>query len=154
MPFPTRALILASAALFVAGSAWADNLTLTIGQVRRASAAGTVANVVVGDPAVADVTVIDQHSVVILGKGLGSTGILATDRAGHVLIDDQITIAGASEGGRVTVYRGAKGSDYACASRCETRDGTEGAAASADSSPAAPTPHVIAPPVTVTQSHP
>jgi hypothetical protein len=127
MPFFARILALAGAALFIAGSAEAESLSLTIGELRREPAQGTIANVVVADPAIADVTVIDQHSVVIMAKGFGTTGILATDRAGHVLIDDQVIIGAPQGEGHITLYRGVTPSNYACMPFCHALDGAGGA---------------------------
>jgi hypothetical protein len=158
MPFPTRVLALAGAVLFIAGAAEAESLTLVMGEARREPAAGAIANVVVVDPTVADVTMIDQHSVIIMGKGFGATEILATDRAGHVLIDDRVVITGPPEEGRVTLYRGAAASNYACMPRCRALDEPSPSAAAAPAAPTVsehegpPQPMAVAPPVTVNQT--
>lgn len=155
MPFCLRALALAGAALFVAGAAEAESLTLAVGEARREPVGGAIANVVVVDPTVADVTVIDRHSVIIMGKGLGSTEIMATDHAGRVLVDDLVTIGGLREDGRVTVYRGVASSDYACMPRCtpldapNSRSSTTTTASGGSEGYPAP-PMTVAPPVTTT----
>jgi Pilus formation protein N terminal region len=128
---------------------------------------GVVANVFVADPAVADVNMIDNHSVIVLGKGYGVTSILVTDQAGHTLYDGVVAVLG-SEAGRVTVYRGGAAQDYHCSSRCETMNSVAaGAPVAVGAGPAASgggsgggenAPLNVGPPVTVTQagglSHP
>jgi Flp pilus assembly secretin CpaC len=160
---------LAFATLLSAGSAFAAAITtVDLNQSRRVMLHGTAANVFVADPAVADVTMIDSHSVIMLGKGYGVTQVLVTDRAGHTLLDSVVAVVG-SDAGRVTVYRGDAAQDYHCSSRCETINGSNGAPpsavgnnsvaqASAPSSGQAPssdnTPLSVGPPVSVTQSRP
>jgi hypothetical protein len=159
-------LSLAFATLLSASQALAAAITtVDLNQSRRVMLHGTAANVFVADPAVADVTMIDAHSVIVLGKGYGVTQVLVTDHAGHTLMDSVIAVVG-SDAGRVTVYRGEAAQDYHCSSRCETINGGGATAASIgnNSVPAAPaaapasppsnegSPLNVGPPVTVTQA--
>jgi hypothetical protein len=158
-------LSLAFATLLSAGQAMAAAITtVDLNESRRVMLHGTAANVFVADPAVADVAMIDSHSVIVLGKGYGVTQVLVTDHSGHTLLDSVVAVIG-SEAGRVTVYRGQAAQDYHCSSRCETMNGG-GAVASSVGNNATPTPSSpnsttpssegpplnIGPPVTVTQA--
>ena len=119
-------LSLAFATLLGAGSAFAASITtVDLNESRRVMLHGTAANVFVGDPAVADVAMIDTHSVIVLGKGYGVTQVLVTDHAGHTLLDSVVAVVG-SDAGRVTVFRGQAAQDYHCSSRCETMNGGGG----------------------------
>jgi hypothetical protein len=159
-------LCLAFATLLSAGQALAAAITtVDLNESRRVMLHGTAANVFVADPAVADVAMIDPHSIIVLGKGYGVTQILVTDHAGHTLLDSVIAVIG-SEAGRVTVYRGETAQDYHCSSRCETMNGGGGSAPAIgnNSVPASPAPGPatqpssegaplnVGPPVTVTQA--
>jgi hypothetical protein len=105
--------------VFVAATAaQADSTVIHINQSRRILLRGAAANIIVGDPSVADVTVIDAHSVILLGKGYGATDVLVTDRAGRTLLDDHVMVA-APEGGVVTVHRGVNTAEYSCSPRCQ-----------------------------------
>lgn len=157
-------LSLAFATLLSASQALAAAITtVDLNQSRRVMLHGTAANVFVADPAVADVTMIDSHSVIVLGKGYGVTQVLVTDHSGHTLMDSVIAVVG-SDAGRVTVYRGQAAQDYHCSSRCETMNGGGGVAPSVGNNstptPSSPNPTTpssegpplnIGPPVTVTQ---
>jgi hypothetical protein len=119
-------LSMAFATLLGAGSAFAASITtVDLNESRRVMLHGTAANVFVADPAVADVTMIDTHSVIVLGKGYGVTQVLVTDHAGHTLLDSVVAVVG-SDAGRVTVFRGQAVQDYHCSSRCETMNGGGG----------------------------
>jgi hypothetical protein len=119
-------LSMAFATLLDAGSALAASITtVDLNESRRVMLHGTAANVFVADPAVADVAMIDTHSVIVLGKGYGVTQVLVTDQAGHTLLDSVVAVVG-SDAGRVTVFRGQAVQDYHCSSRCETMNGGGG----------------------------
>lgn len=109
------ALIAFSATAAVAAT---GSMTIRYKQSQRVPLGGQAANVVVSDPSVADVAILDTHSVIVLGKGYGSTDLLILDSNGHTLLDSQVTVV-APDDGRVTVYRGAATADFSCARRCQ-----------------------------------
>ena len=75
----------------VAGSAQAADLTVSMDQVRTITFANPVKTVFVGNPVIADVTVIDSKHVFLLGKNFGTTNLVALDDAGKQMVNDQIT---------------------------------------------------------------
>ena len=107
------ALITAAAPVAVAAS-----MTITQSQSRRVVLRGSAATVVVGNPAIADVTMIDAHSVIVLGRAHGVTKVLVLDHAGRTLLDTQVAVVDPSDG-RLTYYRGTVGSEFNCTPRCE-----------------------------------
>ena len=131
-----------------AGSAVArgSGMTVEVNQSRRVVLGGAIANVIVGDPTVADVVMVDAHSVVVVGKGFGMTQVMVIDHAGHALMDSRVTVV-APNAGRVTVYRGAVSTDYSCAGRCQPMATPGGAApgpaAAAASAPTATSPQSL-----------
>jgi len=131
-------IIVASVA--AASSASAESTIIHLNQSRRVMLRGTAANVIVSDPAVADVTLFDAHSVILLGKGYGATDVLVMDRAGRTLLDDHIMVA-PSDSGVVTLHRGTSAMDYSCSPRCQALAAPkEGGAASPSAGPGAGAP--------------
>ncbi|WP_304170316.1 pilus assembly protein N-terminal domain-containing protein [Phenylobacterium aquaticum] len=119
------AMIAAIAALGLASAAWADSLSVPIDQSARLVLPPGTQNVVVGNPAIADVNVLDSHNAVLLGRAYGVTNILITDARGRVLLNRQVVVAG-TQTDRVTLFKGATPGapagpeNYACAGqRCE-----------------------------------
>ncbi|MBU4434723.1 MAG: pilus assembly protein N-terminal domain-containing protein [Alphaproteobacteria bacterium] len=115
-----RRLPLALAALFALAAvpAQAEKLTVSAGQATRLTLAGPVRDVVIGDPLVADVSVVNERTLVILGKRPGVTSLLAFDAAGRPLADRQVLVS-EEGGGAITVYRGAtNAANYACGAQC------------------------------------
>ena len=102
-------------ALLVAGAARAESLSVPLDHSARLNVQG-VSSVVVGDPTIADVTVVDSHTVFVEGRSYGSTAIVATDHNGRTLFQGDITVV--RPAGGVAVYRGVLRSDFACAPDC------------------------------------
>jgi Flp pilus assembly secretin CpaC len=140
---PIQTLVLAAVALCAsaAAAAAAGSMTVELNESRRITLPGPAANVIVGNTNVADVAMVDAHSVIVLGRGYGSTQLLITDHAGHTLLDSDVSVV-SPDTGRVTLYRGAAASEYACAGRrCHALPKTAGDTSSDASAAAAAQPH-------------
>jgi hypothetical protein len=147
---PIQSLCLAGLALCAsAGAALAaagGSMTVDLNESRRVPLAGAAANVVVGDPSVADVAMVDAHSLVVIGRGYGSTQIVVTDHGGHALLASQVTVVSPNNG-RVTLTRGGISTDYSCTGgRCHpigpvpmSSGGSAGAVVASGSGASAPT---------------
>jgi Flp pilus assembly secretin CpaC len=93
------------------------DLPVAAGQASYVNLSGAVRDVVVGDPTIADVSVVNDRTLVVLGKRPGVTSLLAFGAGGRALADRQVVVS-ENGGGGVTVYRGATASNYACAAQC------------------------------------
>ncbi|MHB8285742.1 MAG: pilus assembly protein N-terminal domain-containing protein [Caulobacteraceae bacterium] len=131
---PTFASLFVFAALLVAPVA-AKALVVPINHSARLNIAGTASSVVVGNPTIADVTVVDSHTVYVMGKGYGSTDVVVLDARGRTLFTGDVTVSAA--GGTVSVYRGAVKSNVACDPGCA--ETTELAGSQKTGAAAAPT---------------
>ena len=94
----------------------------------RISLRGAAGSVIVANPEIADVTVIDSRTVYIVGKGFGNSSVIITDQMGRPLFDGEIVVT-ASQKGAVTVYKGLKPSLMVCDTVCTSEDVTGGNAA-------------------------
>jgi Flp pilus assembly secretin CpaC len=88
-------------------------LAISTGQASRITLSAPVRDLVVGDPTVADVSLVNERTLVILAKKVGATTVLAFDARGQALADRQVTVSDIPAGG-VVVQRGAKSATYAC----------------------------------------
>jgi len=98
------------------------DLSVAAGQASYVSLGGQVRDIVVGDPTVADVSVVNGRTLVVLGKRPGVTSLLAFGANGRTLTDRQVIVS-ENGGGAVTVYRGPNASNYACAAQCTRLSG-------------------------------
>ena len=112
-------------------AARAASLAVSLDQAVRLTLRSPAQDVIVGNPAIADVTVADQRHLVIVGKSYGVTNLVVVDAAGRTIFNRQLIVGAASEG-RVSVYRGPVATSYACSPTCEV-------SAASPSAPAAPT---------------
>lgn len=74
-------------------------------------------SVIVGNPQIADVTVVDANTLFITGKGYGVTEIVAVDPIGRTLFQGQVVVSAGSTGS-VRVWRGAEATEMACGASC------------------------------------
>jgi Flp pilus assembly secretin CpaC len=112
-----RIALVAVAAALAASPALAETMTVRLDQSARIRLAGPARDVVVGNPLVADVSMLDSRNVVVLGKSYGVTNLLIVDRAGRTIIDRDIVVSAPE--GSVSVFRGPAMSSYACSALCE-----------------------------------
>lgn len=121
---PTQTAIAVFVAAAMPLSALAAPLTVPIDQVRKLPYAGMAASVSPGNPTIADVNVIDQQTILVVGKHAGVTNLIVLDRAGRTLFNDRIIVSsgGGAGGETVIISRGGKTTTYACAPYCQTMD--------------------------------
>jgi hypothetical protein len=117
-----RRAVLATALLIAASPARAaDNaVALALDEVHTLTFKTPVATVYVGNPTIADVTMLDARHAFVQGKGYGRTNIVALNRDNVQVFNAHITVIGARDSGTVTLNRGAQRVTLTCAGgRCE-----------------------------------
>jgi Flp pilus assembly secretin CpaC len=117
-----RAVFALSLVLAAPSPSFADGLAIAMDEVRTVSFENPVATVYVGNPAIADINMIDARHAFVIGKGFGSTNIVALDGSGKEVSNTQIAVlsgAGSSDS-TVLLNRGTQRVTYSCtAERCE-----------------------------------
>lgn len=104
-------------AIPAAAAAQSQPLNVDIDQSTRVQLRAPAGSVIVGNPLIADVTVVDANTLFITGKGYGVTEIVAVDVLGRTVFQSQVVVT-AGDSGRVRVWRGAQATEMACASTC------------------------------------
>ncbi len=94
-------------------------------------------DIVIGNPLIADVNLIDAHTAVLIGKSYGVTSVQVFDSNGRSIYARQIVVSSADDN-RVSYFRGNVETTFACAPRCERAVGATAAPAPAAPAPAAP----------------
>ncbi len=107
------ALLIAAAPL----AAQAQAVNVEIDRSTRVQLGGAASSVIVGNPQIADVTVVDSNTLFITGKGYGVTEVVAVDAIGRTLFQREIVVTGGTTGS-VRVWRGAQATEMACAASC------------------------------------
>jgi hypothetical protein len=117
-----RRILLATAAFAAMSSAAfaGSAMSVPLDEVRVISFARSVSTLYVGNPVIADVTIIDNRHAFVQGKAFGATNIVALDASGRPVANQQIVVAGKGNS-TVTLQRGTQQTTYACAaSRCQS----------------------------------
>ena len=101
-------------------AARAAEFTVPMDQVRMITFRAPISTVFVGNPLIADVTVIDETRVFLMGKNFGTTNLVALDETGNQIANDSITVQ-TRAGEVVTLHRGAAQTTMACVNgRCQS----------------------------------
>jgi Flp pilus assembly secretin CpaC len=97
-----------------------NGVGLALDEVRTLSFKNPIATVYVGNPAVADVTMIDARHAFIQGKSYGRTNIVALNKDNEQVFNTHVAVTGGGGGGTVTLNRGAQRITLTCGGgRCE-----------------------------------
>lgn len=110
-------VLAASALLAGAAQAQSGPVSVSVDGVQRVSLRGAASSVVVANPQIADVVVVDANTLVITGKGYGVTEVMAVDAIGRPLFQNRIVVTG-GEAGSVRLWRGAVATEMVCGASC------------------------------------
>lgn len=120
VPARLAAVLALTAALGLptAGLTQSARMNVEIDQATRVQLRGAAGSVIVGNPLIADVTVVDANTLYITGKGYGVTEIIAVDTIGRTVFQSEVVVSEGSGTGRVRVWRGGQATEMACGSSC------------------------------------
>lgn len=113
-----RAAALAVVVATAAAPHVARALTVPIDESAMVTTTAPIGSVMVGNPSIADVTVVDARRVAVLGRSYGMTNLIVLDRMGRPIMQQRVSVAPA-QSGRVSLYRGPLVYNFACSPRCE-----------------------------------
>ncbi len=114
-----RNLIFVLAALCAATTgAQAEQIWLTMDQVRPFKVERPAQNIVVGNPAIADVTIQDNENIFLFGKSPGLTNIYIFDEKGETISNLMVRVR-SQNSDMLTFHHGSSRTTYNCTSNCE-----------------------------------
>ena len=114
-----RSILIAAAVLaFTTAGASAEQIWLTMDQVRPYKLESPAQKIIVGNPAIADIRVEDDSNVLLFGKGPGLTNIYFFDENGEAAKNLTVRVRTPSAD-MLTVHRGAARTTYNCTTNCE-----------------------------------
>lgn len=101
------------------GQAASRDLEVLIDQATMLRLERSAAEIVIGNPSIADVAVQSSKTIVLTGKSYGETNLIVLDSEGKTLVNRRVVVQ-EPRGGYVTVYRGTARATLHCAPNCET----------------------------------
>lgn len=111
------AFCLAAAAPFASMQAHAKDLMVRYDQSQLIRLPRPAAEVIIGNPSIADVTIQGGNLLVVTGKTFGITNIIALDNKRNV-IQDQRVVVERDDQRMVVLYKGPKRETYSCTPTC------------------------------------
>jgi Flp pilus assembly secretin CpaC len=103
----------------VAVRRYSPAISLPMDEVRVVAFTQPIATIFVGNPLIADVSMIDNRHAFVLGKSFGATNIVALNSDGRQVVNQSVSVFGHT-GNLVVLHRGVAQATLTCASsRCE-----------------------------------
>lgn len=102
-----------AAAAFIPLPGFAGEIDVPLDNVKTVTLSRPAKTIYVGNPAVADITLVDARHIFVLGKAFGSTNLVALDASGDETLNDQIIVTNRLVG-EVTVQRGIARATMTC----------------------------------------
>jgi Flp pilus assembly secretin CpaC len=117
--FRRVSIVCLALAVSVVAAKGADLIGVTLDQAKVLQLPDKTATVIVGNPSVADVTMLKKNNTIVLtGKSFGETNLIALDGQGKALGESIVRVTAADD--TLVVQRGSeKRESYTCAPRCQ-----------------------------------
>lgn len=112
------AVLLALAAGCLTARAADVVIVATVDQARLVKIPAGTETLIIGNPTIADVTLLKQNSLMILTpKSFGATNFIALDKDGNPVAESTIQVVNGTDA--LVVQRGMDRQSYSCAPRCQ-----------------------------------
>jgi Flp pilus assembly secretin CpaC len=110
----------AMGAALLSTAAFADTgIGVTMNEAKVVKLARPADTIIIGNPAIADASVQDSKTIVLTGKGFGTTNLVVLDTSGSPIIDEQVTVS-RHDAYSVRIYRRAEVQTLSCTPYCES----------------------------------
>ncbi len=118
----TRACLLTATllSLGVAPSNSSDGgIQVTMNQAKIVKLSRPADTIVVGNPEIADAAIQDASTIVLTGRGFGTTNFVVMDESGNAIIDEMIFVS-RGDANTMRIYRRAEVQTLSCTPICES----------------------------------
>jgi hypothetical protein len=115
--FAIAAALFAAAVLFTPRAAHASDLVVRYDQSQLIRLPRPAAEVIIGNPSIADVAIQGGNLLAVTGKSYGVTNIIALDAERNVIQDQRVVVERDSQSSLV-LYKGAQRETYSCNPTC------------------------------------
>lgn len=117
-PWPHRSAVLLAALLAGAPAAAGQNgIAVVIDEAQLVRIDAPAAEVIIGNPSIADVAVQSGRLLVLTGKSFGATNLIVLDPTGREIVNTKITV-GPDSAQTVALTKGTASYSHVCAPRC------------------------------------
>jgi hypothetical protein len=106
-----------TASIAFAPAAVAQDLIVKYDQSQLLRLPRPIAEIIIGNPSIADITVQSTNLLVVTGKTFGTTNVIALDADRNVIQNQRIVVI-RDAASQVSVYKGTKRETYSCSPTC------------------------------------
>lgn len=118
LPLEARAVLLATLmAASAASQANSADLNVTVDEAKLVPLKAPAAEIILGNPSIADVAVQSTRMIVVTGKSYGRTNLIVLDGNGKQILNQSLSVASNARGS-VTLHKGSAAFSYYCAPDC------------------------------------
>lgn len=117
-PFFRLVPALAVLGISVAPSLAEGGIGVSMNQAKIVKLSAAADTVVIGNPGIADASVQDARTLILTGRGFGTTNVVVLDAKGQTILDDQVVVS-RENANSVRVYRRASVQTLSCTPYCE-----------------------------------
>ena len=107
----------------------AERVTVERNGMVRVGLPASAGSIIVANPNIADVNVVDSRTIYVIGRGYGASAVTILDRAGRPIFDGQVIVT-AGQHDAVMMYKGNKPSVLVCSNVCQPAEDAAAAGAS------------------------
>jgi hypothetical protein len=95
-----------------------QQMTVVRNGMLRVTLPAAAGSVIVANPLIADVNVVDSHTIYVIGRGYGSSAVTILDKAGRPIFDSQVMVTSSGQNA-VTMYKGSTPTILVCSNVCQ-----------------------------------
>jgi Flp pilus assembly secretin CpaC len=111
--------IVAAAAAVTAAAATAQDIRVNTDQATAVRLEQAAKTVIIGNPLIAEVMLVDDRTVYVLGRMAGQTNLVAVDQNGAEIVNQKVSVK-VGDQQMVTLHKGNMGPrTFSCAPKCE-----------------------------------
>ncbi len=107
-----------SLGVFASSALAAPAIDILVDEAKLVELNRPIAQVIIGNPAIADVAVQSKKVLVFTGKSAGQTNIILLDENNRQILNRKVQVNTANDSGLVIVHRGTSRSSYHCGTIC------------------------------------
>jgi len=118
-----RSIATLSGALVLAGGLFslpanAADLLVEVNQSRLHQLSSAASTIIVGNPAIADVSLSSASTLIVFGRTFGQTNLIALDDNGRQIANLDLNVVASRDASAMTVNRGPSQTSYNCTPDC------------------------------------
>ena len=115
-----RCIAIAAVSLLpmVSASAADTGISVIMNEAKIVKLSRAADTVIVGNPEIADAAVQDASTIVLTGKGFGTTNFVVLDAEGNAIVDEMVVVS-RNISNSLRIYRGKDIQTLSCTPNCE-----------------------------------